>query len=1684
MQHTDISGSPYFDDYSADKNFHRVLFKPGRSVQTRELQAIQSYMIEQNSRIGSHLFVEGSVVIPGGINVLDQQTGIKFTYPLSSTVDLTTVTGPLYLKSITTNQTAVVQKVFVEGLNNYIFCDYLNSGNTNDGSQVFDASDKVLVLSDINDPLSLIVTLTVVTPTKGSWVKVLSGVYYTRGFYVRTDDQSVVINPESTVDSASVGFNIIEHIVNELEDETLYSNASGHVNYKAPGASRLKITLELVKKALSSITNDDYIELVRYENGITQKKVDQTQYSELAKTLAQRTFEESGNYVVEDFQIAIHDHLKNANHVDGLYLAPPSGIGDADKYVVQVKPGIGYVNGYRVQNIGVIPVESYKARRIEDQKLVQNIVVSSRYGSYIQVRELTSVPTLDENRLCIAYHDTFNPSNYIATFRIRAIKYAGLVTSYDPATGPGRAPVTEPTYNVYIYDIQYQNGFTSLATTDGQHTHIHYSDLSEVIEGVVSYPAPINDGSFNLPIFKLPYSGVKSLEPSGSTDTTYTVQRSFEATVTGGVISLSLTTVDELFTSYSAQDYIISEKTTTSYPPTTYFAGYPTVTPTLTGSPSGRGITLSASITDGTHTRTIANGTVVKIMAPVLKQVSTKRVKTLLTATETLVYGANEATKPLAHTDIYKITSITTSIDLATDVSNTIVLNNGQRDNWYEPGSITRNDSTNPVTLIVEYQYFSHSSGDYFSIDSYAGMNREDIPTYQSNGTTYVLADCLDFRQDKNGSNTFVSTGELVQPNDNIRCDLYYYLPRYDSIYVDQNGKFYIVNGISSDNPIVPAVPVDTMRLYNLYVPPYTDDVNKILVFEIDNRRYTMRDIGSLDKRISNLEYYTSLSLLESKTNNINVLDASGNVRFKNGFAADGFYDYKLSDVYDINWSAALDTVNGRLLCQPYRDAIDLVYDSGSSSGITEKSNSFTLSYTEATEVEQPYATSSVNINPYAVFVWLGKVDITPVSDFWHDTKFNSPTVRNITIDNTNGSNGGTSDLILSNSTWNERSVYKKGHTRGGKGVAADLITTFTKQTSLKINSVVDTSVNSVSSTELVNSNVVIPYMRAINISFTLSGFKPFTKLYPFFNNIDVTEFCQQTGAALGVGIITDGLGGATGTFYVPSTSTNRFKTGKAIFRFSDSATNSYDTSAISTYGETVFISGGTLDEYNTNTTYTTTRNLITQTSISSGGSKVASKIVYFDPVAQSFTIKQQGGMYLSSLDLYFKSKSANVPVIVQIRTVENGIPTNLILPSSYVVLSPASVNVSSDGTVATNVVFDDLIYLSDSQEYAIVLISNSQDYEVFVAELGKGTLVGNYAVSQQPYAGVFFTSSNGSTWTPNQLMDLKFKLNRAVFGSSATLVFKNTAPDYRILDVNPLQSLGGVNPNIYVKCKSHGLKTGDTVTLANLVDGNGLTASQLNTTHVVTVDDWNVDVFYFTVPGVIPSSAGWFGGSNGIAYVNIPFTSLVQNIEPYSPNGTTVSYTMSYTDSSSRAVITNNSIDIKTFTELDTEGVVATNGDYTLTVNLSSSNTNLSPYIDKSGITTELMCNRINYHNTSMPIFTYVTKNLIFNNPTSLVKIYIGVLLPGSSEMSLYYKPLSNSDDDLTSVNWVEIKPTLPVTNDDTNFREYEYVMEDNINALNNFKTCIGFKFALGFWAKSRVDAPEVADFRLIALA
>jgi len=159
------------------------------------------------------------------------------------------------------------------------------------------------------------------------------------------------------------------------------------------------------------------------------------------------------------------------------------------------------------------------------------------------------------------------------------------------------------------------------------------------------------------------------------------------------------------------------------------------------------------------------------------------------------------------------------------------------------------------------------------------------------------------------------------------------------------------------------------------------------------------------------------------------------------------------------------------------------------------------------------------------------------------------------------------------------------------------------------------------------------------------------------------------------------------------------------------------------------------------------------------------------DPLAQSFYVEPDTGIYATSVDLYFFSKDATLPVTVQLRPMELGVPTQQVYPFSEVVLDPANIQTSNDASIATRVTFNSPVYLAGGKFHSIVLLSNSNDYNVWISRLGEVDIQTANApesqqilVSKQPLSGGLFKSQNADTWTEDGYEDLKFNLYRANF--------------------------------------------------------------------------------------------------------------------------------------------------------------------------------------------------------------------------------------------------------------------------------------------------------------------------------
>jgi len=470
-----------------------------------------------------------------------------------------------------------------------------------------------------------------------------------------------------------------------------------------------------------------------------------------------------------------------------------------------------------------------------------------------------------------------------------------------------------------------------------------------------------------------------------------------------------------------------------------------------------------------------------------------------------------------------------------TDVTSRYSFNNGQKDSYYDHAFIKlKPGQTAPAgPLVVRYNLHTSSGAGFFTVDSYP--NYDTITEYISptTGNEYELRDSLDFRPvRKNATAALGSTVEfdvdssttgpkIPENGSDILLDYSYYLPRIDRVVLNKNRTFSVNKGIPSLNPTIPRPKDDTMNLYVLREPAYVSDTEEIDVQYINNRRYTMRDIGTLDTRIGNLEYYTSLSLLEQDALNkqdLTILDTTNLPRFKNGIIVDSFKGHSVADITSSEYQAAIDPKYQELRPSCNVTSRMLNFDAANSTSYLQTGPFVTVAASNTTFVTQDSASKTININPFNVVNYLGKIILNPPSDVWVDTDKKADVLVNL------GGDKDAWDLILTatnasafttewgswETAWTGTSTSSFDFTqRGGGGlrnVRRTTTTTTTGQTRTGVLSQVVPETITQSIGDRVVDVSIVPYMRSRSVLFTASDFKPDTILFPFFDNTAVEK--------------------------------------------------------------------------------------------------------------------------------------------------------------------------------------------------------------------------------------------------------------------------------------------------------------------------------------------------------------------------------------------------------------------------------------------------------------------------------------------------------------------------------------------------------------------------------------------------
>jgi hypothetical protein len=906
-------------------------------------------------------------------------------------------------------------------------------------------------------------------------------------------------------------------------------------------------------------------------------------------------------------------------------------------------------------------------------------------------------------------------------------------------------------------------------------------------------------------------------------------------------------------------------------------------------------------------------------------------------------------------------------------------------------------DATPPsADLDVTFDYFTHGSGDFCSIDSYPSLDYTDVPVYYSEENQYDLSDCVDFRPvvDSTGS-AFTGTGgaygEVPLPQSNVRADYEHYLSRIDKLYIDYTGTFNIIEGTPAVTPEPPQSPDDSMVLFEILMTAYTFSTDAVKPKFIENKRYTMRDIGSLEKRINNLEYYTSLSLLEKETAQFQIKDDAGLDRFKNGFIVEPFKSHGIGESISNDYKCSIDNIQEIMRPTFSAESVALDWDDVNSTNVVKTGPLVTLPFTEKSFISQTLGSTTENVNPFAVRTYEGNVTFQPDSDNWYDTNKNGSLVVNDDANfqalefmaaNAKGLNGvqwnswqnqwsssstrvvgGSSSVVIDRSR-----PHDTGQVRSvSSSVTATTTTTGQRRTGSKTVSSA-TTINKDLGDRTVGLNY-IPYMRELSVLVKVDSMKPNTQVYPFFDDIAITDYCTPTstfpisskvgdfitaigkeeiitsisgGSATiifesdteisvanvntigftsgetitgadsgatatldsaivdyvaGDDLITDEFGRVSLIFDIPSSDTLKFRTGERTFLLSDQINN---TEGNQTKAQGIFRSEGSLLQQEGTVLSTKTirfdrvplsqsrtiSSVSTSSSTSSGG--------WYDPLAQTFLVEEEGGCFVTKCDIFFQSKDDNIPVNFQIREVVNGYPGQIIVPYSEVTLYPKDVNVSTNGADATTFVMQAPVYLQQGAEYCFVLLSDSFEYNVFVAEIGQLDIISDTMISKQPYNGVLFKSQNASTWTADQNQDLSFVLYKASFqietseGSGVPLVGNSILVNSDIgivsLESTPLETFNG-STSVRVHHYSHGLTDTSKVTLSDFTGTfNNIPASEINDSHVIS----NVEVDSYVITATTSADdSGRTGGTTGKASRNVSMDIIRPNISELVVPGT-----------------------------------------------------------------------------------------------------------------------------------------------------------------------------------------------------
>ena len=1731
----------YKDDFDSADNFHRILFNSGRALQARELTQMQTIIQEEVARFGRNVFKDGAAVNPGGPTVNNSFEFVKLN---TTTNQLPTDTSTLIGLELTGANSSVKGRVVrVETASGSdpatLYVQYTNTDTSGlSGTSVvrFTAGENI---TGGGETLTVQTTNTVANPAtgQGTIISNAGGDFFVRGHFVFAQPQSVLLSKYSKFPDEVVGFTVTEDIVTSADNTALFDNQGATPNTTSPGADRYRIRLTLAKKSDVSAT-DNFVFYCDVVNGeIIEQVTGADQYNKINEVLALRTKEESGNYIVNPFRVNFEED---------------SAGGSTSNLIASVSKGTAYINGYRFNTEKPTKLVVSKPRTTTT---INNEAIGVNYGSFVLSPNILGNLGIASFGLVNLRNAVEHGGTTIGTARVRSIAEDGA------------------NYKIYLFDINMNSGqsFRNVKSIGSSTTD--YANL--ILE---SSKAVLKESTQQSLVFPLPKSRPKNLS-----DISLEVQRMFTGTANGsGQLTLTLSTSGETFVNTS--DWLVTTDATGLTDSDASFSSVGSNSITISNLGGGAAVTVYAKVNKSvgqSRTKTLTEETHSGTMVTDSNGVSFLKLPRadifeVLSIKQTDSSGADLSAKFEVdngqRVNYYQhgrlVVRKNTSAPTGTIFSRYKFFSHGATGDFFSVNSYTGqvNYEDIPNLSISSRESLNlRDVLDFRSVRDSGGLIFGDSANARSNAPTKegsTGGGAIDFGFDRTGS----LIHELPSNGDIVTVDAEYYLPRSDKIVANQDGTIKLESGEPGFSRQLPPTPENTLNLFELNLNGYGISDSDLSTRVMKAKRFRMEDIARLEERIDDLEETTALTFLEQQTETLLITDSSGTARTKTGFLVDNFKDRAFSDTQDPDYRASINPVTKTLHPHVSVFNIPLKYDSAKSSNTILKGDNVYLHYDHVSAIENQLISGTENVNPFAVVVHEGQITLSPESDVWVNTEYEPANVTNVdvTVDQgviqgqapqpfswngvqlPNFQNVGQLDTTnwFGNWNWNWNGVSNVEEisdvTQGRRRTR-----TFSQ---------------TITSSEVVNEVIAdrtvsltfLPFMRPRLVFYKVEGLRPETRYFPFFDGVafdnfiraGTSEFTNVAGQTYvgnqyqglnthpngSTNIVTDANGAVEGSFLIPSSDTNRFRSGDREFKLLDISVD--NQSSATSFASKIFTSRGTIDTRQQDIISTRTTTIAT---------RQWEEVTWSDPLGQTFMVTAPSGMFVTKVECYFQTKDTSIPVQLQIRPVVNGAPSSdHIVPGSSVFVNPTSVQVPDDINTATQAQalekpttfeFTEPVFLNGDTEYSIVLLSDCTSYNAYVGETYEFELGSTERrINRQPSLGSLFKSQNGTTWEPDQTKDLAFKMFKASFntaGGHAT--FENVPVPDNLLRSNPILTVTS-DSDVTVLAPDHGFKVNDTVTISGFDSAgtgviNGIdSAGLVNGTHTVTAVDGNSYQFKLNVGNTtsgLPNASGYVGGARVKTTRQVVFDIAIPTLDNLVPEDTTLSFSGKFMTGSSLAgnetrfqkdASFSTDLVLNTDNTFTAPRLVATSANettelgageksVTIRANMNTIRADVSPVVDtqRTALTTahHRIDNQVSAGATAgvsnVPLLfvaetqpfggsalsKHITRPITLLEDAINLKILLSALKPNGASFDVFFRTATEGQD-ITQQSYTLANIESPVAADNANFKEYRYLasLQNAIESFNQYQV----KIVMHSVNSSKV--PLIKDLRIIALA